>query len=75
MLMGGALRVEWYNLSVDRPKNYQPRLFYPKKLFFIYERETKVFPDKQKLKAHHQNTYLANNIESSSSWNENMLIN
>ena len=49
-LMGGAVRVELYNLSVERPKNCQPRLFYPEKLSFIYEREIKVFIGKQKLR-------------------------
>ena len=50
ILMGGAVRVELYNVSVERPKNYHPRLFYPEKLSFIYEREIKVFIDKQKLR-------------------------
>ena len=44
-------RREWHDiLNVMKGKNLQPRLLYPAKLSFIFEREIKSFIDKQKLR-------------------------
>jgi len=37
-------------LKVMKEKNLQPRLLYPARISFKYEREIKSFPDKQKLR-------------------------
>ena len=42
---------EWQDiLKVMKEKNLQPRLLYPARISFKYEREIKSFPDKQKLR-------------------------
>ena len=44
-------RREWQDiLKVMKEKNLQPRLLYPAKISFKYEREIKSFTDKQKLR-------------------------
>ena len=44
-------RREWQDiLKVMKEKNLQPRLLYPARSSFRYERETKSFTDKQKLR-------------------------
>ena len=44
-------RREWQDiLKVMEEKNLQPRLLYPARISFKYEREIKSFTDKQKLK-------------------------
>ena len=52
-------RREWHDiLNVMKGKNLQPRLFYPARLSFRFEREFKSFTDKQKLREF-SNTKLA----------------
>ena len=44
-------RSEWQNiLKVMKGKNLQPRLLYPARISFKYEREIKSFTDRQKLR-------------------------
>jgi len=44
-------RREWQDIfNVMKVKNLQPRLLYPARISFKYEREIKSFTDKQKLK-------------------------
>ena len=44
-------RREWQDiLKVMKEKNLQPRLLYPARISFKYEREIKSFTDKQKLR-------------------------
>ena len=44
-------RREWHDtLNVMKGKNLQPRLLYPARLSFRFEREIKTFTDKQKLR-------------------------
>ena len=44
-------RREWQDIfKVMKENNLQPRLLYPARISFKYERETKSFTDKQKLK-------------------------
>ena len=44
-------RREWHDiLNVMKGKNLQPRLLYPARLSFRFEREIKTFSDKQKLR-------------------------
>ena len=44
-------RKEWQEIvNVMNRKNMQPRILYPENLSFRIERETEVFPNKQKLK-------------------------
>ena len=44
-------RREWHNIfKVMKGNNLQPRIFYPARLSFIFDREIKSFPDKQKLR-------------------------
>ena len=45
------IRREWWDaLKVMKGKNLQPRILYPAKLLFRFDREIKSFPDKQKLR-------------------------
>ena len=39
-----------YIFKVMKGKNLQPRILYPAKLLFRFDREIKSFPDKQKLR-------------------------
>ena len=42
---------EWQDIfKVMKGKNLQPRILYPAKLLFRFDREIKSFPDKQKLR-------------------------
>ena len=42
---------EWQDIfKVMKGKNLQPRILYPEKLLFRFDREIKSFPDKQKLR-------------------------
>ena len=44
-------RREWQDISkVMKEKNLQPRLFYPARISFRFDREIKTFTDKQKLR-------------------------
>ena len=44
-------RREWHNiLDAMKQKGIEPRLLYPARLLFKYERGSKQFPDKQKLR-------------------------
>ena len=44
-------RREWYSIFKEmKGKNLQPRILYPARLSFIFNREIKSFSDKQKLK-------------------------
>uniref|UniRef100_A0A9L0RX97 L1 transposable element RRM domain-containing protein n=1 Tax=Equus caballus TaxID=9796 RepID=A0A9L0RX97_HORSE len=44
-------RREWNEILKSlKAKNFQPRLLYPVKISFIYDRVIKTFPDKQKLR-------------------------
>ena len=44
-------RREWHDtFNVMKGKKLQPRIFYPARLSFIFDREIKSFPDKQKLR-------------------------
>ena len=44
-------RREWHDIfKVMKGKNLQPRILYPARLSFRFDREIKSFPDKQKLK-------------------------
>ena len=45
-------RREWQDIfTVMKGKNLQPRLLYPARISFRFDRETKTFTDKQKLRA------------------------
>ena len=42
---------EWHDIfKVMKGKNLQPRILYPARLSFRFDREIKSFPDKQKLR-------------------------
>ena len=44
-------RREWHDIFKEmKGKNLQPRILYPAKLLFRFDREIKSFPDKQKLR-------------------------
>ena len=44
-------RREWYDIfKVMKGNNLQPRILYPARLSFIFDREIKSFPGKQKLR-------------------------
>ena len=44
-------RKEWRDIfKVIKGKNLQPRVLYPAKLLFRFDREIKIFTDKQKLR-------------------------
>ena len=44
-------RMEWqYIFKVMKGKNLQPRLLYPARISFTFDREIKTFTDKQKLR-------------------------
>ena len=44
-------RREWYNIfNVMKVKKLQPRILYPARLSFRFDREIKSFTDKQKLR-------------------------
>ena len=44
-------RREWQNIfKVMKEKNLQPRLLYPARISFRFDREIKTFKDKQKLR-------------------------
>ena len=44
-------RREWHDIFKEmKGKNLQPRILYPAKLLFRFDREIKSFPDKQRLR-------------------------
>ena len=51
-----------YIFKMMKGKNLQPRILYPARLSFRFDRELKSFPDKQKLKRiqHHQTSFTTN---------------
>ena len=55
-------RREWQDIiKVMKEKNLQPRLLYPARISFRFNREIKNFTDKQKLRLqHHQTSFTTN---------------
>ena len=56
-------RREWQDIfKVMKGKNLQPRLLYPARISFRFDREIKTFTDKRKLKRiqHHQTSFTTN---------------